>query len=119
MLGTAIKLYRVKEGLTQQELAEKAFLNQTIISDLEVGQPYALKQWNTLHERFKILRSLIGNPEDGEPIRLFHRSTVPDRFNIEADHDAEWIAVTPESRLLECRALFADRGDVAIVTKCV
>lgn len=119
MLGTAIKLYRVREGLTQQELAEKAFLNQTIISDLEVGQPYAIKQWDTLHERFKVLRSLIGNPEDGEPIRLFHRSTVPDRFNLETGHGTEWIAVTPESRLLECRALFADRDDVAIVMMCV
>ncbi|MFA9263027.1 MAG: hypothetical protein ACEQSB_06820 [Undibacterium sp.] len=117
MLGTAIKLYRVKEGLTQQELAEKTFLNQTIISDLEVGQPYALKQWNTLHERFKVLRSLIEVPGRGEPIEIFHRSSVPDRFNIETDHGAEWIAVTPESRLLECRSLFSDRADVAIVTK--
>lgn len=119
MLRTAIRRYRADEDLTQQELAEKTFLNQTIISALESGKPCAVRQWETHHERFKALKLLLETSEQGEPIEIFHRSAIPNRFNIEADHNAEWIAVTPESRLMECRALFADRDDVAIVTKCV
>jgi transcriptional regulator with XRE-family HTH domain len=117
MLRTDIRRYRTQEDLTQQQLAERTFLNQTIISDLEVGKPYAIKQWEGRHERFTALKSLIETSSKGEPIEIFHRSALPDRFNVETDHGAEWIAVTPESRLLECRSLFADRDDVAIVTK--
>jgi hypothetical protein len=122
--------------LTQQQLASKVLLNQKDISDLECGRPYAVRRWRDDHDRFRSLKELIEGSRrretrllfpdlkgamdefrKREPIEIFHRSALPDRFNIETDHCAEWIAVTPESRLLECRSLFADRDDVAIVTK--
>ncbi len=119
MLGTAIRIYRCRHGLSQGQLAEKVLLNQRDISDLELGKVEVIARFNAKHERFQELQSLMEKSAEVEPIEIFHYLTVPDRFNIETDHGAEWIAVTPESRLLECRALFADRADVAIVTKCL
>ena len=38
LLGAAIRHYRVQSGLSQAELAERAGLNRTYLSDLERGR---------------------------------------------------------------------------------
>ena len=52
-LGTAIRHYRREVGLTQEELAERAGLNRTYLSDLEQG-----KQTEQVRRILRVLRQL-------------------------------------------------------------
>lgn len=52
-LGTAIRHYRQEAGLTQAELAERAGLNRTYLSDLEQG-----KQTEQVKRILRVFRQL-------------------------------------------------------------
>lgn len=52
-LGTAIRHYREEAGLTQAELAERAGLNRTYLSDLERG-----KQTEQVKRILRVFRQL-------------------------------------------------------------
>ncbi len=52
-LGSAIRHYRQDAGLTQAELAERAGLNRTYLSDLERG-----KETEQVRRMLRVLRQL-------------------------------------------------------------
>ena len=52
-LGAAIRHYRQEVGLTQEELAKRAGLNRTYLSDLERG-----KETEQLRRILRVLRQL-------------------------------------------------------------
>ena len=111
MIGRAIRSYRFRHKLSQQELATATLLNQKIISRLELGQPDAIDRYNSQSERFSLLRSLIEKASESDPIQLYKGSSVP-----LIETEKEWIAVVPPSRVEECYRLFAGL-DIAIVVQ--
>lgn len=111
MIGELIRLYRCKKRLSQKKLAAQVFLNQSDISDLELGKADAIDRFNSQCDRFSALKSLLEQDASAGPIRLFHRSGVP---NIQTQ--SEWIAFVPQSRAGDCDRLF-DGRDVSIVVQ--
>ena len=111
MIGLAIRSYRFRNRLSQQDLAKATLLNQKIISRLELGQPDAIDRYNSQSERFSLLRSLIEESVASDPIQLYRGSSVP-----LIQSGKEWIAVVPPSMMEECHRLFAGL-DIAIVVQ--
>jgi len=111
MIGLAIRSYRFRHRLSQQDLAKATLLNQKIISRLELGQPDAIDRYNSQSERFSLLRSLIEKASESDPIQLYRGSSVP-----LVQTEKEWIAVVPPSMVQECYRLFAGL-DIAIVVQ--
>jgi len=111
MIGQAIRSYRFRNKLSQQDLAKATLLNQKIISRLELGQPDAIDRYNSQSERFSLLRSLIEKASESDPIQLYRGSIVP-----LGQTGNDWTAVVPPSMVEECYRLFAGL-DIAIVVQ--
>lgn len=114
MLGKAIRLYRCKHELSQQQLAKQVLLNQRDISDLETEKPDAIKRFE-VESRFSELRDLMRRVSQEEPITLFRRSCFPST-STQIPTQSEWIAIVPSSQSEDCGRLFEGR-DVAIVVQ--